>query len=98
MSRDNFNLPNLSRTLDQVQHDIYEGRGFAVIRGLDPKKYSVEDLTMIYLGLQSYVGDELGRQDKKGNMLGEHLHSRRKLSALTDDSAYRGRRLHQDEE
>jgi hypothetical protein len=69
--RDNFPVPRLSAKLDQVRQDVYNGRGFAVIRGIDPLQHSVEDLTIIYLGIQSYVANLQGRQDKKGNMLGK---------------------------
>ncbi|KEY66117.1 hypothetical protein S7711_05290 [Stachybotrys chartarum IBT 7711] len=64
-----FPLPSLGPRLKTIRQDIYSGKGFALIRGLDPKKYTVEDLTMVYLGIQSHVSDLQGRQDKKGNML-----------------------------
>lgn len=70
VTRHNFPLPILSRKLDQVAQDIYSGRGFALIRGLRPEKYSVEDLTLLYLGIQVHIADQQGRQDKNGNMLG----------------------------
>jgi hypothetical protein len=70
VSPETFPLANLGPRLRQARRDVYEGRGFSVIRGLDAQKYPVEDLTMIYLGVQSYVCSLQGRQDKKGNMLG----------------------------
>ncbi|KAK7425641.1 hypothetical protein QQZ08_007857 [Neonectria magnoliae] len=69
VSRDNFPLPTLGPRLDQIRRDVHDGKGFGVIRGLDPQKYSVEDLTVLYLGIQSYIANRHGRQDKKGNML-----------------------------
>ncbi|KAF4455444.1 hypothetical protein F53441_2233 [Fusarium austroafricanum] len=69
VSRNNFPLPTLGPRLDQVRRDVHQGKGFGVIRGLDPKKYSVEDLTVLYLGIQSYIANHHGRQDRKGNML-----------------------------
>lgn len=51
--------------------DVHNGRGFAVIRGINPGDYSVEDLTLAYMGLASYVADKRGCQDKLGNMLGK---------------------------
>lgn len=42
-----------------------------MIRGLDLTKYSVEDSTMIWLGIQGYIARQQARQDKKGNMLGK---------------------------
>ncbi|KAG6088737.1 hypothetical protein E4U15_005278 [Claviceps sp. LM218 group G6] len=69
--RNNFQLPTLEGDLNHLRHEIHDGKGFGLIRGLEPQRYSVEDLTTIYLGLQSYIADLQGWQDKKGNMLGE---------------------------
>ncbi|KAF4971662.1 hypothetical protein FSARC_1579 [Fusarium sarcochroum] len=69
VSRDNFPLPTLGPRLDRIRRDVHDGKGFGVIRGLDPQKYSVEDLTVLYLGIQSYIASRHGRQDRKGNML-----------------------------
>ncbi|CZR49812.1 uncharacterized protein FPRO_16020 [Fusarium proliferatum ET1] len=69
ISRDNFPLPILGSRLDKIRRDIYHGKGFGLIRGLDPQKYSTEDLTLLYLGIQSYIANRNGRQDGKGNML-----------------------------
>ncbi|KAJ4113927.1 hypothetical protein NW768_011457 [Fusarium equiseti] len=67
--RENFPLPTLGPKLDVMRLDIYEGKGFGLIRGLDPKDYSTVDLTMIYLGIQSYIANRFGQQDGKGNVL-----------------------------
>ncbi|KAF4123960.1 Taurine catabolism dioxygenase TauD, TfdA family [Geosmithia morbida] len=69
INRENFPLPTLGPKLRQVRHQVYDGRGFGLIRGLDPERYSVEDLTMLYLGIQSFVANRHGRQDTKGNMM-----------------------------
>ncbi|KAL2685438.1 hypothetical protein Neosp_006536 [[Neocosmospora] mangrovei] len=69
VSRDNFPLPTLGPRLDEIRRDVHDGKGFGVIRGLDPLKYSIEDLTVMYLGIQSYIANRHGRQDRKGNML-----------------------------
>ncbi|KAF4594687.1 TfdA family Taurine catabolism dioxygenase TauD [Ophiocordyceps camponoti-floridani] len=69
VSRKNFPLPRLEPRLNQLRREVHQGRGFGLIRGLDPRKYSVEDLTMLYLGIQSYIANRQGRQDPKGNML-----------------------------
>ncbi|KAK4171360.1 hypothetical protein QBC36DRAFT_391169 [Triangularia setosa] len=64
-----FPLPNLATKLSSVCSDIYEGRGYAILRGLDPDAYHIEDLTIIYLGISSYVGERRGKQDHNGSML-----------------------------
>ncbi|KAG5982310.1 hypothetical protein E4U43_006461 [Claviceps pusilla] len=71
--RQNFLLPTLEKDLNHLRDEIHSGKGFGLIRGLKPQRYSVEDLTTIYLGLQSYIANLKGRQDKKGNMLGEQF-------------------------
>lgn len=67
----NFPLPKLGGSLRGLARDLYDGRGFCVVRGLDLQKYSVEDYTVIWLGMQSYIAPQQARQDKKGNMLGK---------------------------
>jgi hypothetical protein len=69
VSRETFPLPKLSHSLDAICHDVYEGKGFGVIRGLDPEAWSTEDLTVIYLGLASYIGETRGKQDQRGSMI-----------------------------
>ncbi|KAK0732899.1 hypothetical protein B0T26DRAFT_294 [Lasiosphaeria miniovina] len=64
-----FPLPNLGKRLDAICHDIYDGKGFAVVRGLNPDDYDVADLTIVYLGISSYVAGRRGRQDQRGSML-----------------------------
>ncbi|OAA82474.1 TfdA family oxidoreductase [Akanthomyces lecanii RCEF 1005] len=69
VDRTNFPLPQLSKKLNAMRHEVYNGRGFALLRGLDVNAYSVDDSTIIYLGIQCYIGNKFGRQDKKGNMM-----------------------------
>ncbi|PHH91061.1 hypothetical protein CDD83_1806 [Cordyceps sp. RAO-2017] len=52
ISRSNFPLPNLAPRLGELRHQIFEGRGFGLVRGLGARSYSAEDLTMLYLGIQ----------------------------------------------
>ncbi|EGO52564.1 hypothetical protein NEUTE1DRAFT_91003 [Neurospora tetrasperma FGSC 2508] len=64
-----FQLPTLGLKLRALGQDVHFGKGFSVIRGLDRAAFSVEDLTLAYMGLQSYIAEQRGRQDKRGNML-----------------------------
>ena len=63
-----FPLPTLSRKLDKETQVLHTGRGFFVIRGLDATRYSAMQNTIIYLGVSSYVADQRGVQDRKGNI------------------------------
>lgn len=70
MSRDTFPLPNLCRELGKLALDLHQGRGFCLVRGIKPEDYSVEDLTLVHLGVQAHIAEQRGRQDSRGNMLG----------------------------
>ncbi|PKS06559.1 hypothetical protein jhhlp_007307 [Lomentospora prolificans] len=95
----NFPLPALGAKLVELARDLYNGRGFCVIRGLDLNRYSVEDYTVIWLGIQSYIAPQQARQDKNGNMLvhiyadkssemkaEHHRHSTNAISFHTEES------------
>jgi hypothetical protein len=69
VSRSTFPLPTLGSKFEQIAHDLHSGRGFSVIRGLEPKNYSVIDNTVIYLGITSYIAEKRGCQDSSGNMM-----------------------------
>jgi hypothetical protein len=71
----NFPLPKLAPQLAQCAKTIHEGRGFFVLRGLDQLNYSVEDSTIIYLGIASYIADKRGLQDKNGTVLSKTFSS-----------------------
>ncbi|GAP85970.1 putative taurine catabolism dioxygenase [Rosellinia necatrix] len=99
VNRDNFPLPTLGPKLQVLGDDIHNGKGFHVIRGLDPNDYSVEDLAIIQLGVQAHIADQCGRQDHRGNMLvhiiadnsseiklGHHRHSTSAISFHNEEA------------
>ncbi|KAH8819832.1 hypothetical protein F5884DRAFT_27374 [Xylogone sp. PMI_703] len=65
VNQDTFPLPNLSPILRQQAKVIHDGRGFFVLRGLQVDKYSIEENTIVYAGISSYIGSVRGRQDNK---------------------------------
>jgi hypothetical protein len=69
VDRGNFPLPILSKRLERASCDVYEGRGFVIIRGVDPDAFSAEDFAVIYLGVSSYIAERRGKQDQRGSML-----------------------------
>jgi hypothetical protein len=64
-----FPLHSLGARLSRVADTLHCGIGFAVLRGLDPTKYSKLDNVLIYLGITSYIAPIRGCQDSSGNML-----------------------------
>ncbi|KAI0115734.1 hypothetical protein GGR51DRAFT_360692 [Nemania sp. FL0031] len=69
VSAETFPLHGLRDRLKAIRNEVYEGRGFVILRGLDPKAYVIEDMTIVYLGISSYVGERRGKQDQRGSML-----------------------------
>lgn len=99
VSRANFPLPTLGPKLYELSQDIYNGKGLCVVRGINPEEYSVEDLTIIWLGIQAYIADQRGCQDHLGNMLvhivadnsskmklGHHRHSTSAISFHNEEA------------
>lgn len=65
MSQETFPLPELSTLLRKQAEILHDGRGFFVLRGLQVDRYTIEENTIIYAGVSSYIGSSRGRQDSK---------------------------------
>ncbi len=65
----NFPLPSLGAALAGVVHELLEGRGFVLLRGLPLARYSREEQAIAYLGIGSYLGAARS-QNAKGHLLG----------------------------
>jgi hypothetical protein len=66
-----FPLPELAERLEEIAYDLHCGIGFAVLRGLEPRRYTALDNILIYLGVTSYIAPLRGVQDSSGNMLSQ---------------------------
>ncbi|KAK6336117.1 hypothetical protein TWF696_001684 [Orbilia brochopaga] len=53
---------SLRAKMQQTVSNLFDRRGFAVVRGLDSTKYTALERVVIFLGLSSYVGGKLGMQ------------------------------------
>ena len=65
-----FPLPGLGPRLAALAEELVDGRGVALIRGLERARYTADDASAIYFG----VGVHLGRpwpQNAKGHLLGD---------------------------
>lgn len=69
MDRETFRLARLGPKLERVRRDVVEGRGFAMLRGLDLDRFSREEIFRAYFGIGSYLGS--GRpQNRAGHWIG----------------------------
>ena len=69
VTKDTFPLPRLGPVLEQLAADLHHGRGFFVVRGIDPSHFSLEDNALLYLGISSYVAPRRGRNNPTGQMI-----------------------------
>ena len=68
----NFPLPSLVLRLRSLALEIHNGRGFFVLRGLDPTRYSSEDNTLIYVAIASHIAGKRGKQNEDGDIFSAH--------------------------
>jgi hypothetical protein len=69
LSPASFPLPSLGRFLREVLHELLEGRGFVLLRGLPVERMTREAQAIAYLGLGSWLG-RFRSQNAKGHLLG----------------------------
>ena len=69
LQREHFELPSLRPVVDEIRHQIEEGRGFVVVRRLPVEAYSKDDLAMIFWGIGTHLGRGLS-QSVLGDRLG----------------------------
>jgi hypothetical protein len=67
--RPDFPLPTLGPVLDQLRHDVLNGRGFVLMRGLPVEGRPIADSATAYFGIGTYFGSARS-QNAKGHVLG----------------------------
>ncbi|MBM4569092.1 taurine catabolism dioxygenase TauD [Rhodococcus hoagii] len=72
ISPDTFPLETVGALLSRLRDELWSGRGFVLIRGLERDRYSDDDLARIYCGLGSHLG-EIIPQSGHGEVLGHVL-------------------------
>ena len=69
IGREHFPLSALRPRLEQTVAELYDGRGFVVLRGLPVERYSDDDVGLIFWGMGRYMGSPL-YQNPQGELLG----------------------------
>jgi hypothetical protein len=67
--REHFPLTLVATKLDGVVRELYDGRGFVVLRGLPVQRWSDDDVGLIFWALGRYMGAPL-YQNPQGELLG----------------------------
>jgi hypothetical protein len=69
LSHDDFLLPTLKQRLSRVLHEVLEGRGFVLLRGLPVERWGRRLSAIAFLGLGLHWGS-LRSQNRRGHLLG----------------------------
>jgi hypothetical protein len=65
-----FPLPILTARLARADEELRHGRGFVLLRGIQVKRYTLDQIKTIYWGICSHLGN-IAEQNVKGTMLEE---------------------------
>jgi hypothetical protein len=69
IQREHFPLTVTQPRLERTLAELYDGRGFVVVRGLPVARYGDDDVGLIFWGLGRYLGGPL-YQNPQGELLG----------------------------
>ena len=86
IDREHFPLTAMRPRLERVLEEIYDGRGFVVLRGLPVGRYRDEDVGLIFWGLGRYLGSPL-HQNPQGDLLG-HVYDHGRAYGQIDVRGY----------
>ena len=70
MTREDFAIPGLARSLAEVARELEDGRGLVLLRGLPVERYSDDELRIIYWGLGQHLGTPR-YQNAQGELIGD---------------------------
>jgi Taurine catabolism dioxygenase TauD, TfdA family len=97
LRREHFELPSLRPLIDDIRHEIEDGRGFVVLRRLPVEDFSKDEIGMIFWGIgthlghglsQSVLGDRLGhvKDFSREDPLARAYRNKQELSPHTDSA------------
>jgi hypothetical protein len=86
IGRDEFPLVVTRPTLERAVTEMFDGRGFVVLRGLPVERYRDEDVGLIFWGLGRYMGAPL-YQNPQGDLLG-HVYDHGRTYGKLDVRGY----------
>jgi hypothetical protein len=81
-----FPLQRMAEKLAGIAHELRDGLGITILRGLDISSFSDEEVGMIYWGLGVHMGEPLG-QNPKGDLLG-HVYDQGRAYGNLDVRGY----------
>jgi len=87
IQREHFPLTAMRSRLEQAVAEMYDGRGFVLLRGLPVRRYTDDDVGLIFWGFGRYMGAPL-YQNPQGELLG-HVYDHGRTTATSTCAATR---------
>ena len=69
MTKSDFSMPKLGRTLEELRHEVLHGRGFVLLRNFPVEDFNFEEIATMYWGFGTYIGSARS-QNVRGHLLG----------------------------
>ena len=85
ITREKFPLPALSARMRDVRHELEDGKGFVLMRGLPLRRYSLQDAQLIFAGLGAHLGKAVSQ-----NAAGERMTHVTTVDSVAGDPHARG--------
>ncbi len=70
IGKEQFPLPTLGTRLKRIEHELIDGRGFVLIRGLPRERYDNDAMCLAYWGIGAHLGQPWP-QNHYGHLLGD---------------------------
>jgi Taurine catabolism dioxygenase TauD, TfdA family len=70
VTRADFPLGSLAERLARIEHELIDGRGFTVIRGIPRQRYDNDEMCLLYWGIGMHLGTPWA-QNARGHLLGD---------------------------
>lgn len=84
MTAADFPLPSFAPLADDIRAELEDGCGLLLLRGLDPNRYAIDELKLLYAGLCRHIG-MLVYSNRAGEIM-------REIRDVTRDDAQAGER------
>src|SRR5215510_1993074 len=86
IDRAHFPLTVLRPRVEQIVEEMYDGRGFVLLRGLPAERYADDDVGLMFWGMGRYMGAPLC-QNPQGDLLG-HVYDHGRTYGSIDVRGY----------
>lgn len=90
ITRETFPLDGFAASLAEIRHEIEDGCGFVMLRGLPVDRYSRDEAQLIFWGIGAYWGEAVG-QNQMGDVVGHVMNVARDWNTDNHGRGYQSR-------